>query len=220
MSTPSIEIASYDPSVYQSFQDFPEVAQAFRARKGKHFINTVRELYLRHNVENTFGVGLVHRHFNLAVDERLVQDGKVSTPWKLERVNNTNIVPSAWAFRNGALYPYEFELVSEGSKAPDLPPAFLRDLHALLVKNGYQDLLGINTYHKGPSHEERTEGRANILTEIVGDPASDHTAPASWAFSRSADGPPETQVVVKCDTKCDWYLDGEGILAPKVRRKL
>lgn len=181
---PAVKIHSYDPKVYSSLLDFSEVAQAFRARKGKYFIRTVRELYLRHNVEECLGVGLVHRHFDLDADERLVQEGNKSAPWKTERANKAHVVPSAWAFRHGALYPYEFEVASGKTKAPELPPAFVAELYMLLLENGYQETLGINTFHGGPTQQEHTEGRTNILTPVSGDPATDHTAPASWGFFR------------------------------------
>lgn len=219
MSTSSVEVRPYEHSIYMSLPEFSVVAQAFRARRGKHFINTVRELFLRHNIEDTLGVCLVHRHFDLAPDERLVEEGKTSTPWTLDRVNNANVIASAWAFRGGILYPYEFEVASAPGEAPQLPPAFLQDLYTLLLQNGYQDQLGINAYHPGPCYEEHTAGRANILTEIVGDPGSDTTAPASWAFLREANAPPQTVIMRKCDIKCDYWIVGEGIVSPRNKKK-
>ncbi|KAF8537070.1 hypothetical protein BDD12DRAFT_746249 [Trichophaea hybrida] len=180
----SVELRPYDAGVYNSLPDFSDVAQAFKTRKGKFFIRTVREIFLRHNVEASLGIGLVHRHFDLSAEERLVQDGNTSTPWTTEKFTQSHIIPSAWVFHNGALYPYEFEVVSEGTQAPDLPAAFLEELLAHLKANQYEQTLGINTYDGGPAYEEHTEGRKNILTLIQGDPANDHTAPATWGFFR------------------------------------
>jgi hypothetical protein len=216
----AVEVRQYDPAVYNSLQDFPEVAQSFRSRNGKFFIRSIRKVYLRHKVEGSLGVGLVHRHFDLSADERLVQEGNKSTPRDIEDVNKTNVIPSAWAFRNGALYPYEFKVTLQGANGPELPPAFISELYALLKSNKYEDVLGVITFSGEPTCEERTEGRANILTLVQGDPASSHTVPASWGFFGTADSDNEgIQIVAKCECKCDWYYDEWGMTAGTIRAK-
>jgi hypothetical protein len=180
-----VRVAEYSPCIYQSLPGFDDIAKAFKDRKGKYFIRAVREIYLKHGVEECLGVGLVHRHFDMDSDEILVQEGMISKPYTMKEIEDSNIVPTSWTFRDNTLYPYEFEFAPSDATAFGFSQEFLTELRDLLKAFDYDTFLGITTYRKGPTLFERTEGRNNILAVVEGDPASDHTVPASWYFSRS-----------------------------------
>ena len=183
MDSDNVPLKDYDPAVYFALPDFPDVAIAFRAREGKFFIRDVRKVFLRHRLEENLGIGLVHAHFRLAENERLVQEDLRSSPWDIKDVKKGNVVPSSWTFRDGALYPYEFEVASQDSSYTKLPQAFINDLSALLKANQYEETLGIIKIVQGQTVNEHTEGRTNILTLVEGSPRSDHTVPSNWSFS-------------------------------------
>ena len=105
MDVKIVPMECYDSTVYNTLPDFPTVAKAFKARQGKFFIRDVRKVFLIHKVEKHLGIGLVHAHFDLAENERLVQEGLTSKPWDVGALREANIVASSWTFRDAPSIP-------------------------------------------------------------------------------------------------------------------
>jgi hypothetical protein len=121
-------------------------------------------------MDRTFGLILLHRHFDLDANERLVDYGGTSVPWRLSKTSG-NIRASCWLLSvDGAIRPYEFCYASSRDEVtePDLAnmdqQAFFSAFKKLLGKYNAEDLWGLCRYPGDdfPGRVEVTEGRANI----------------------------------------------------------
>ncbi|OBT38665.1 hypothetical protein VE00_11093, partial [Pseudogymnoascus sp. WSF 3629] len=158
-------VAPYDSNVYNTVSHTLYVAcQKAEERNIQPVINTaVREVFLKHNVEDDYSACLIHRHYDLAADERNVEsDGKA-----VASKDFTGLYPSSWIFHNAR--------------------ATLMNLGDLLVAKGLTDLVGFQTYTNGIVGLESTDRETNVSTTVDQDeklPVPEGMAPASWAFFR------------------------------------
>jgi len=72
--------------------------------RGQQAVNTViRDCFLNHGVETEFSACILHKHYDLAENERNVEyHGKA-----IGTTNLDGIYPCSWIFHNGECYPYE-----------------------------------------------------------------------------------------------------------------
>ncbi|OBT44157.1 hypothetical protein VE00_04822 [Pseudogymnoascus sp. WSF 3629] len=174
-------VAPYDSDVYNTVNHTLFIAcQKAEERNIQPVINTaVREVFLKHNVEDDYSACLIHRHYDLAADERNVEaDGKA-----VASKDFTGLYPSSWIFYKGTCYPYEYKRYA----VPQPSPAFVADLGNLLEEQGLTDLVGFQTYTNGIVGLESTDRETNVSTTVDQDeklPVPEGMAPASWAFFR------------------------------------
>lgn len=174
-------VAPYSSDVYNTVNHTLYVAcQKAEERNIQPVINTaVREAFLKHNVEEDYSACLIHRHYDLAADERNVEsDGKAVASKDL-----AGLYPSSWIFHKGTCYPYEYKRYA----VPQPSAAFVADLGNLLEEKGLTDLVGFQTYTNGIVGLEITDRKTNVSTTVEQDeklPVPKGMAPASWAFFR------------------------------------
>lgn len=174
-------VADYDSDVYNTVNHTLFIAcQKAEERNIQPVINTaVRDVFLKHNVEEDYSACLIHRHYDLAADERNVEaDGKA-----VASKDFTGLYPSSWIFYKGTCYPYEYKRYT----VPQPSPAFVADLGDLLEEKGLTDLVGFQTYTNGIVGLESTDRETNVSTTVDQDeklPVPEGMAPASWAFFR------------------------------------
>ncbi|KFY47337.1 hypothetical protein V495_02002 [Pseudogymnoascus sp. VKM F-4514 (FW-929)] len=174
-------VAPYDSDVYNTVNHTLRIAcQKAEERNIQPVINTaIREVFLKHNVEKNYSACLIHRHYDLAADERNVeQDGKA-----VASKDYTGLYPSSWIFHKGTCYPYEYKRYA----VPQPSAEFVADLGDLLEEKGLTDLVGFQTYTDGIVGLESTDRETNVSTTIDQDeklPVPEGMAPASWAFFR------------------------------------
>lgn len=64
----------YAPSTYNDLPTLSNAGMAFEEKNGEDLItNQFRALFLQYNMERIFGLILLHRHFELSEEERLVE---------------------------------------------------------------------------------------------------------------------------------------------------
>lgn len=172
-------VAPYDSDVYNTvnYTLYAAINKA-RARDIQPIINTaVRECFLKHNVEKDYSACLIHRHYDLAADERNVEaDGKA-----VASKDFTGLYPSSWIYSGGTCYPYEYKRYP----VPQPRAEFVAELGDVLEAHGVTDLVGFQTYTNGVVALEGTQD--NVSTTIEQDeklPVPAGMAPASWAFFR------------------------------------
>ncbi|KAH8878716.1 hypothetical protein GQ53DRAFT_81783, partial [Thozetella sp. PMI_491] len=115
-----MEAKAYEPEAFNRLPLLTDAVKRFDALDGDAFVATaVRELFVRHEVDRTFGLALLHRHFELQPGERLVDYGGTSVPWHLGKISK-DIRPCNWALGDDVIRPYEFRY----SPGPDAGPDF------------------------------------------------------------------------------------------------
>lgn len=72
----------YTAADYNTIPDIMDSAEQFKeANASGLLMQEIGQAFLKHQVMSTFGVALVHRHFDLAQQEMLVNLGNVAVPW-------------------------------------------------------------------------------------------------------------------------------------------
>ena len=101
---------------------------------------------MRRGVENLFGIGLLHRHYDLAPNEKIVELGPVSSPRIVgddEEITSTHL-----ACTRRALKPIEFRFVPLSEISSTTPTVFLaafaEDIIQALQMTGLHNVLAIN----------------------------------------------------------------------------
>ncbi|TKA65910.1 hypothetical protein B0A55_10495 [Friedmanniomyces simplex] len=151
----------------------------------------IRDVFLKHGMHDRYGVSLLHKHFDLAPNERLVEYHDVSTPWTLSNTDDHEIptlggyvVPQNYKLEDGKLAPFEFAMQYERPNGTDAGPEFLRDLSRVLEEHNLTNVLGLRK--RPPPSDltlEVTQGRANIMV-----PPSAADGPAIGAFWTFGEG--------------------------------
>lgn len=132
--------------------------------------NIFKPLILRHNLEGVFGIGLLHRHFELNGREKLVEFNNIAIPWQHQTDEDEHsggrILPCAWTVVGDKLTPYEFyfEPLRRQSFDYDMVEAFLAEFLETLMATGLERTLCLRLF-PGEGYVgglEITEGRANV----------------------------------------------------------
>lgn len=156
-----------------------------------------RALFLKHEVYDDLAVCLIHRHFDLAANEKLVEFGAVSSPWSYTQNDSDmiggSVVPRTWKFVQGKMRPFEFGY-NEALGEPiykQLPnkPEFYKEFNNILQDTGTSDLLGLTLHSdKIPTDQvkfEKTFDRANVAFTVTRDGEmydKEDAVPAQWIY--------------------------------------
>lgn len=187
----TIPVLPYD---FKNYNSLPELsvakAQFEAARVSEILFAEIGMAFVKHHVESTLGVTLLHNHFLLEPDEMLVNISSTAVPWDMRSNAKelTNVGASAWRFTEKGVAPYEF---THGASEVPLDNAamqlFLEELGALLLSKNLTHILGVcslgkNSFDK-PSTMEFTSGRANITLPFDISSDDDNVIDAMWQFS-------------------------------------
>ena len=155
---------------------------------------------MRHNANETFVLQLLHRHFDMDPNEKLVEYGPVQNPWPVaadqEFVQGGHVLPKSWRMYNDELHPFEFQFfpATEQPRTPVFTKAFVNELRDVLLKTGLDNIVGISLTDPAADSKpddlvEITIGRNSMMVPAGKAPAEgvDSTVAAAWSFSRKAD---------------------------------
>lgn len=164
----------YSTTTFNTLQSLGEAHDNFLAQNGLEVINALGALFIKYKLADDFGVALLHRHFALEENQRLVDVNGTSTPWTVPQDANKSagtgttvkkygghIRPQLWMFApetsvegefdNAQLTPSEFFFESAGSnKSSDLKsideldPAFIKQFATVLAAHGLLGTLGLS----------------------------------------------------------------------------
>lgn len=208
----AIVLQPYSSSAFNTLPSLHGASAEFKERNTAELMNSVlADVFIKHHINDILGVQLLHRHFSLSNDERLVDVGKASVPWSNHGSNalDLRIIPVSWAFEGDSYRPYEFKFIpptqAKGSQAelqePAMQEAFLVEFNEALKTHNLQGVLGIRSLKgdlKRPEMEI-TKGRSNITFEYdSGAAEADGAIEASWAFDGK--GKPNTRT--HCASYC------------------
>lgn len=201
------------PYTVDAFNKLPGLGDAnaqFIREDGQAVLETsLRELFTRRQICQTFGIALLHRHFDLNEHEILVDANGTSTPWDLRGTSVSpsgfgkyggTIRPNSWMVANGHLVPYEFHFDrSPATVAPELSADFVEELTAILEANNLSNVLGLRLLRDAARCQvEVTEGNVNV-TFPLGNEAqpdivdSDSYLQAAWQFPSTGSGKPQAR---------------------------
>lgn len=200
--------ASYDPADYDGLLGILSAYRRLVDLDGLDIIDTMlRQLFIDHHVEHVFGVRLLHRHFDILDNERMVLHGPVATPWsdavwsQAEQVGT--VKPCNWLLRDGGAQPYEFVFHPGFStdKSLDITQyaAFIDAYHTFLRDNKLLGVLGLSLVDHAIRSQSLLEtvldgDRAALNFTVDGETKAwvgqlpeeaedmDITVPAAWFF--------------------------------------
>ncbi|KAK0123562.1 hypothetical protein ONS96_010541 [Cadophora gregata f. sp. sojae] len=188
-------INTYSSDVYNSLPSLGDAGRAFDAIQGKSIVeSSFKKLFLEHNMDRKYGLTLLHQHFKLEDDEKLVDYRGTSVPWVQEKstFQDEQIRPANWMISDeGNLIPYEFVYSvddSQGAKFDITDPktaTFLAEFQNTLADNNAKGLFGICPYPGDDfgGRMEITQDRANINLKPGDYDPDTRSRTAAWFFS-------------------------------------
>jgi hypothetical protein len=182
-------LGDYSHDHFQSLPTLEHAKANFLVNgKGEEYIsNVIKPFFVAAGMDRVFGVAMLHRHFDLEADEKLVDYQGTSTPWKESVTGMKAPQASIWSFDKGeCLRPTEFHY-SEKMDTPlsDDAIEFIGKLKVLLDKHDLTGVLGLARY-PGDDFQgscEITHGRANINLRPEDYPADLQHIPTIWFLS-------------------------------------
>ncbi|KAJ5414892.1 hypothetical protein N7509_000226 [Penicillium cosmopolitanum] len=146
-----------------------EVARAnFAKLNGDELVkNVFKEFFIEQGMDRTFGLAMLHRHFDLEPDEMLVDYEGTSIPWNAAHVSGMNSPePAIWAISSdGDFKPTEFYFSADRSLAMgEEELRFMKRFQVLLHEHKATQSFGLCRYPGDDFNGlcEVTHGRANI----------------------------------------------------------
>jgi hypothetical protein len=178
--------AHYSPAEYASTPMLSQVLKAFKQNvepRAEQVFEAFGRLWAEHDMFNQFALALVHRHFEMADDERLVETEEGGQAWISQpRVvasdaDQAQICAHYWKVSaDGQLAPIEFSAESATASTPKMDSgAVLRFVAAfvqLCAELGVQGIFGLSAQDGRPidtaATYEITNGRVNEVCVSLG----------------------------------------------------
>ncbi|KAF5969582.1 hypothetical protein FBULB1_10156 [Fusarium bulbicola] len=164
--------ASYDHRAVDAMTDVDVAALRLQELNGlDHMKSCIRDVFMKHGFDKVFGVGLLHRHYDVAPNEKIIELGPVSSPWVVgddEVITGGAVLPHAWRVFDGELKPTEFKFVPQRELSnvdrPVFPAAFVKELIGVPQETGLDEVLGVSLYEAGdPGHSKSFPGDHSAL---------------------------------------------------------
>lgn len=171
------QVITYTPESFnKKILHLHAAGDELHSRNGVDVIKTTgRALLEKYGLVSTFGICLLHRHFDLEPHEILVEWNHVSVPYQnagYGTQTSDQIQPQAWMMTGdrGTWMPYEFGFYpNEDSEGIDISDPkygeFLKEFEEQMTAAGLEKVVGLRKWpgdgFKGGI--EFTEGRANIF---------------------------------------------------------
>ncbi|KUJ11613.1 uncharacterized protein LY89DRAFT_674189 [Mollisia scopiformis] len=156
-------VLPYSAHHYNSLPDIMDASLNFKPTDATFLTTIIGQLFVKHQVQKHFGIILLHKHFPLDENEKLVNCQAVAVPWKTSSHDEQ---------MSAALEP------------------FLSELRAVLKRLGLLEKLGICAFTSedadSDAQMEFTLGRANITLLFDVDPGDD-SIDAVWKFEQPSE---------------------------------
>ena len=192
----ALNVLPYAVEHYNSLPELRLVKDQFESARASEILFTeIGKAFVKHHVENTLGVILIHNHFLLEHHEMLVNVDSVAVPWDTTSgaTELAGLKASAWRFTEQGLVAYEFAHAAVVvSLHCHQMQTFLLELRAILEKWNLANILGICALSEmslnRPTTIEFTSGRANITLPFDIAPHDGNVIDAMWQFSSDPPG--------------------------------
>jgi hypothetical protein len=134
----ALHVLPYAVEHYNSLPKLRVAKDQFGSARASEILFTeIGKAFVKHHVENTLGIALLHNHFLLEHHEMLVNVDSVAVPWDTTSgaTELAGVNASAWRFTDQGLAPYEFAHAAvEVSLHRHPMQSFLLELGAILEK--------------------------------------------------------------------------------------
>ncbi|KAF3481525.1 uncharacterized protein GIQ15_04284 [Arthroderma uncinatum] len=215
-------VGDYMPGHFQALPTLEAARAKFRAINGDELVKGVfRPFFVDGGMEKRLGLTILHRHFDLNADERLVDYNGTSLPWPAAPTQGIEEpYASIWSkAADGTFRPTEYRY-SQNHKAAAIGPAelsFMEEFDKLLQHHDASDLFGLCLY-PGDDFEgscEITVGRANINLKPADYPSDLQVVDTTWFFSAplwtQAEGKQELVLIVVWAKELGGVYDAEEL---------
>ena len=174
------------PPSSDHFNSLPDIKQSdctFKKRCTPKVVSDICQIFREYQVQNIFGLALLHQHFEIQQNEKLITFGNVAVP-TISSPESLSLATSRWAFSGNKFIPYEFTAGAENIDM-DNHVAFLNEMSQALHASGLTDNLGLCSAGSiaGKDSEptmEFTSGRANITLPFDRNPLEGDSVDAAW----------------------------------------
>ncbi|PIA12577.1 hypothetical protein COEREDRAFT_36450, partial [Coemansia reversa NRRL 1564] len=129
-------------------------------------LKNIGQIFIKHDVQDNFGVILLHKHFEIDKDQNMVElvsNDKTNTSPIYVKIDNA-ISPHSWIIKNGKVIPYEYYV---GVDRINPNQNFINEYNSYLKNNNLDTLFGLHLVHRKPQPDktwiEHTEGKCNIM---------------------------------------------------------
>ena len=170
-------LTAYKPEVFDQLDTFETARDRLETTKDN--LPTLGDVIRQHGLNQQVGISLLHKHFNLNNDERLVEEFADNHAYIRPTTDSADSLPYMWKLEQAlsgewSWVPLEFvrredadATFSDRVAAVTQNQAFLNDLAAKLSELGMANLFGFSILHRDTIHV--AEG--NILVESTDDDA-------------------------------------------------
>ncbi|KAL1867181.1 hypothetical protein Plec18167_008722 [Paecilomyces lecythidis] len=180
------------PEAYDSLPSLRGAANLFNNKHAEEYLlGPIRQLFLDFDVHDHFGISLLHKHFQIEKNERLVDYRNISMPWAANDTCGSIVpkyegfvVPRTFRVFHEQLIPYEFEFSTIPVFHNSGHANFLQKLADLLRQYDLDKVFGVRslTEYNPELSVEVTEGKTNIMIPRGSVQESD-LIEALWVFS-------------------------------------
>lgn len=184
-------VSPYSPQRYNTIPNIDDAAQHFPVGMIEQVTESIGSVFIKHQLQDIFGLVLLHKHFELDENEILLNVGSVTVPCNKNHLVTLNrkIQPSAWIITAGGLVLYEY--CDAFGKTVDfisyLP--FVSELRVILEQFSLADKIGLcrlfeHDLNSAGTQFEFTQGRANITLplDVFEGSGKDASIEAVWQF--------------------------------------
>lgn len=213
-----MQLINYEVSIFNEIPSLGEsLHHTHKLGPGSTFIKgAIRDLFLKHRVQDRFNFRIAHTHFKLREAEKLVHYDAIAMPWDIKAIEPAlceRLVPVSWHFTSTGIVPNEFKFQKpDESLAPQIDMIrdgeFLEDLNRLLKERNLVKYFGISSAlgpRGGLVPVEITRGRTNVTYPFRLSNATT-SMQVSWRFAADDD-----EDKACCDQECskdgDSHLD-------------
>jgi len=183
----------YSAAAFNSLPSLEVADQQFKDKEVHRYLEgPIRQTFLDFDVQSKYGLALLHNHFPLQENQRLVDYHNTATAWSVDDdvsaispKFNGHIVPRAYMFDNDDIVPYEFSFVPAADTPVSTDTEFFNALNQTLTGLGLEKLLGVRDLQDCDDglSVEVTEGHANIMLPLSPSFTPPDLIEALWVFS-------------------------------------
>jgi hypothetical protein len=217
---------TFSPSIYNSLISVEEADEkAHQSGVLSLFLEEATHIFHKHNMQNRFGVALLHKHYECGENQHMIQyeeiikdESALVTRPVHAAPQQEGAVPVIWSLIEGKYHPLEYStdsLACELYRSGDIPQAFLEEFSDLLRFSPIGCQIGLAVVNRklhenapgafGALEFSDLMDQSSVVLMRNRDEYRDRTIRTAWSFSFGGND---------C-VKSGCFIDGSGYHNPK-----